>query len=468
MPESKRALHGQAFASHPYVTRKNELIVSGHRIAVSNLDKVLYPGGHFTKAKVIDYYIRISRYLLPHLKNRPVTLKRFPDGIYGEFFYEKDAPSFTPDWVETFPVPRREQNGPDIRYILINDLPTLVWLANLTNLEIHPFLHRVPNITRPNWIVFDLDPGEGANVLSCARVALLLRDLLTNLKLKSFVKVSGSKGLQVYVPLNDHTSYSVTQPFAKAIAELLAQEHARLIVAVMAKALRKRKVFIDWSQNDDYKTTVGVYSLRANYHRPYVSLPIEWHEVENALARRDEKSLYFTPETALSRINQHGDLFAAVLSTKQKLPQAVSANSRAAPVEANRTRQTEHASAHDNVRRSRQGGRRRFLIEKHGRHYALRLELEDTLKSWTIARLPDGATQLISAEAAADVPLTAARFYAGRRKQTDGLLDVGSYDLIEGSYEGGRLRAYFKGKKLAGAWTLRRGRSADKWQLRRE
>src|ERR1043166_899693 len=155
--------------------KKQKLEIDGRRIAVSNLDKVLYPGHRFTKANVIDYYVRISKYLLPHLKNRPVTLKRFPNGVFGEFFYEKDAPAFTPEWVETFPVPRREKNGPDIRYILINDLATLVWLATLANLEIHPFLYRAPHIDRPTWMVFDLDPGKGADILTCARVALILR-----------------------------------------------------------------------------------------------------------------------------------------------------------------------------------------------------------------------------------------------------------------------------------------------------
>ena len=179
-----------------------QLTVDGKRIPVSNLDRVLYRGDRFTKADVIDYYVRISKYLLPHLRNRPVTLKRFPEGVFGEFFYEKDAPAFTPNWVRTVSVPRREAGTPPIQYIAINDRATLVWLANLANLEIHPFLHRAPQLNRPTWMVFDCDPGEGANILDCARVALMLRDLLEELSLDSYVKVSGSKGLQVYVPLN--------------------------------------------------------------------------------------------------------------------------------------------------------------------------------------------------------------------------------------------------------------------------
>ncbi|HEX3253092.1 MAG TPA: hypothetical protein VHS05_26860, partial [Pyrinomonadaceae bacterium] len=206
------------------MARKTEQLAIGRRrIAVSNLDKILYPGEKFTKAKVIDYYIRISKYLLPHLKDRPVTLKRFPDGVFGEAFYEKDAPAFTPDWVETAAVPRRETPGPDIRYVLINDLPTLVWVANYAALELHAFLHRSSKIDRPTSMVFDCDPGEGADILNCARVALILRDTLTELGFDSYVKVSGSKGLQVYVPLNSPVTYDETQPLAKGIAQLLAQ-----------------------------------------------------------------------------------------------------------------------------------------------------------------------------------------------------------------------------------------------------
>ena len=177
--------------------KKQDVEIEGRKITVSNLEKVLYPAG-FTKGQVIDYYIRVSRFLLPHLKDRPVTLKRYPDGINAQHFYEKDAPKFTPAWVKTFPVPRRG-GGTDIRYILINDLPTLVWCANLANLEVHPFLHHVPAIDSPTQVVFDLDPGEGVDVLACAEVAFLLKDVLERMKLKSFAKVSGSKGMKRYV-----------------------------------------------------------------------------------------------------------------------------------------------------------------------------------------------------------------------------------------------------------------------------
>src|SRR5690348_277099 len=303
------------------MARKGEQLTIGRRrIDVSNLDKLLYPGEKFTKAKAIDYYIRISRFLLPHLKDRPVTLKRFPDGVFGEAFYEKDAPAFTPEWVKTVSVPRRETPGPPIRYILINDLPTLVWVANFAALELHTFLHRAANLDRPTSLVFDCDPGEGADILNCARVALMLRDTLKELGFDSYVKASGSKGLQVYVPLNSPVTYDETQPLAKAIAQLMAQREPKLIVWQMPKRLRTKKVFIDWSQNTDYKTTVSVYSLRAKTHRPYVSVPIEWDELSAALNKKDPKALFFTPAQAIARAEERGDLFKPVLKRVQRLP----------------------------------------------------------------------------------------------------------------------------------------------------
>jgi bifunctional non-homologous end joining protein LigD len=300
--------------------KKQEVEIEGTKITVSNLEKVLYPAG-FNKGQVIDYYIRVSRFILPHLKDRPITLKRYPDGVNGQYFYEKDAPKFTPAWVKTFPVPRRG-GGTDIRYILVNDLPTLVWCANLANLEIHPFLHRVPSIERPTQIVFDLDPGEGVDVLACAEVAFLLKDVLERMKLKSFAKVSGSKGIQLSIPLNTPVTYGSAQPFAKSLADLMTQKHPTLVVAEMNKSLRPGKVFVDWSQNSDFKTTVGVYSLRAKSDRPSVSMAVEWDELGKALKQGDKERLYYEPEAALKRLEKNGDLFAPVLKLKQKLPVA--------------------------------------------------------------------------------------------------------------------------------------------------
>ncbi len=201
-----------------------ELTIEGKTLKLSNLDKMFFPAAEFTKGQLIDYYIRIANCLLPHLKNRPVTLIRYPDGVGGKFFYEKDAPKYTPEWVKTFPVPRRK-GGADIRYILVNDLATLVWCANIGTIEFHSFLHRVPAIERPTAVVFDLDPGEGTNILDCIKVAFLLREVLGGLKLKAFPKVSGSKGIQIYVPLNTAITYEKTRNFARTVAQALEKQH---------------------------------------------------------------------------------------------------------------------------------------------------------------------------------------------------------------------------------------------------
>ncbi len=455
-----RSVAGGRASSDQIMAGKDYLEIDGRRISVTNLNKVLYPGGRFTKAKVIDYYIRISKYMLPHLKDRPVTLKRFPNGIYAEFFYEKDAPAFTPDWVQRFPVPRRERSGPPIRYILINDLPTLVWLANLANLEIHPFLHRVPKIERPSWIVFDLDPGEGTNVLTCARVALMLREVLKQLRLESFVKVSGSKGLQLYVPLNNPVEYERTKLFAKAIADLMAEREPKLIVSKMPKVFRAKKVFIDWSQNDDYKTTVGVYSLRAKAHRPYVSMPADWDELKRAVNKGDADELYFTPEETLAELERRGDTFKVVLTMKQRLPTDVGSTraTRIRPAGSKRSITERKA-----MRPSRQGGRRRFAIEQRGARKYLLLEMKNRIRQWSIGRgLPKkaGERRIVSPVEDASADRLEELMQRKARQKTE---DFGNYDLIEGSHDGNFLRVYLSGRRHKGEWTLLRER--ERWQL---
>jgi bifunctional non-homologous end joining protein LigD len=297
--------------------RKHPIEIDGRLLSLTNLEKVLYPSG-FTKGQVIDFYIRISDYLLPHLAGRPITLKRYPDGVNAAHFYEKDAPRHTPAWVRTFNVPRRD--GGEIRYIVIDDVSTLVWSANLANLELHPFLHRAPRIDRPNAVAFDLDPGEGTDVLTCAQVALWLKKVFDGAGLESFVKVSGSKGMQVYVPLNTVVTYEKTQHFAKSLAERMQREHPESVVSDMAKAKRAGKVLIDWSQNSDFKTTVSVYSLRAKRDEPYVSMPVSWAELRRAVRDREAALLTFTPEAALARLAKIGDLWSDLLTLKQKLP----------------------------------------------------------------------------------------------------------------------------------------------------
>ena len=300
------------------MSRTVEVEVEGRALRLSNLDKVLYPEAGFTKAQVIDYYTRVAPVLLPHLRGRPLTLKRYPNGVEGKYFYEKECPSHRPEWVRTARIPIRS-DGRSVNFCLTEDLPTLVWISNLADLELHTSLARAAAITRPTMMVFDLDPGAPAAVLECARVALALRDLLAPLGLESWVKTSGSKGLQVYVPLNVETSYEQTKPFALAVAQLLERDHPDLVVSRMRNDLRGGKVLVDWSQNDEHKTTVCVYSLRARA-RPMVSTPMAWPEVEEAVEAEDPSLLAFDWKAALARVDEHGDLFSSVLDREQTLP----------------------------------------------------------------------------------------------------------------------------------------------------
>lgn len=319
MPATKTARPPKSRAPSTKPKRTTaELEIDGRPVPVSNLEKVLYPEVGFTKADVINYYIQIAPHLLPHLKDRPITLKRYPNGVTSPFFYEKRCPMHRPDWVSTIAV-WSEQNNENINFCAINDLPTLVWAANLADLELHTYLAKAQDVDRPTMLVFDMDPGPPANVIECAQVAILMRQLLETLKLDAYIKTSGSKGLQVYVPLNTPANYDQTKLFAKTMAQLLEQRNPQLITSNMSKALRKGKVFIDWSQNDSHKTTVCVYSLRAK-ERPTVSTPLQWTELSDALKKRAAEKLMFDWKDILKRVDKMGDLFAPVLKLKQKLP----------------------------------------------------------------------------------------------------------------------------------------------------
>jgi len=294
------------------------LTIQNRSVSVSSLNKVFYPETGFTKGQVIDYYIRVAPVLLPHLRDRPLTMKRYPDGVEGEFFYEKNCPSHRPKWVQTAQV-WSESNDRMMNYCLVQDLPTLVWAANLADLELHTSLSRKNNIERPTMMVFDLDPGAPADIVQCCQVSLWLRDLLGNMKLKSFPKTSGSKGLQVYVPLNTSVIYEQTKDLSRALAQHLEGEHVDLVTSNMSKAVRKGKVFVDWSQNDEHKTTICVYSLRAR-EEPTVSTPVGWDEVENCLKKKKADLLKFRSDKVIARVEKRGDLFEAVEKLKQKLP----------------------------------------------------------------------------------------------------------------------------------------------------
>jgi bifunctional non-homologous end joining protein LigD len=457
--------------------RKNILNLEGKEIELSNVDKVIYPKAGFTKGQVIEYYTRVAPYILPHLKDRPVTLKRYPDGVEAGHFYEKNAPSFTPTWIKTFPIPS-ETRGTTIRYILINDLPTLIWSANLANLEIHPFLGKAPEIDVPTMVVFDLDPGEGTDILSSCKAALLVKELLERLQLKSLVKVSGSKGIHLHVPLNTRVTYDMTQPFAHSIAMALENEHPDFIVSEMARTKRKGKVLIDWSQNSHHKSTVAVYSLRAGHDRPCVAAPVTWKELEIALKKADASSLLFAPEEALQRAQESGDLFAPLLKLKQKLPEPFMQLGSIAP---ERTASAD-AGALEQYRQKRdftktpepppsipqpgpQGGRHLYVIQKHAAsrlHYDLRLELGGTLKSWAVPKGPPlepRETRL--AMQTEDHPMEYANFEGIIPKAEYGggtvmVWDIGSYELIDGNYWKGKLHIFINGVKLKGEWVLKR------------
>jgi bifunctional non-homologous end joining protein LigD len=287
-----------------------EVEVEGRRLSLSNLDKPMYPSVGFTKGQLIDYYTRVAPALLPHLRDRPLTLKRYPNGVDGQHFYEKRCPSHAPEWV-------RAEEASGINFCVCDDLSTLVWLANLADLELHPSLSLVDDILRPTVMAFDLDPGPPAGLTECCEVALILREALGHVGLECFAKTSGSKGIQVYAPLNvDEVDYDGgTKPLSKALARHLEGEHPKLIVSSQKKELRRGKVLIDWSQNDEHKTTVCVYSLRAR-ERPTASTPLDWAEVEAG----DPDALVFEADDVLARVEERGDLFAPVAELRQQLP----------------------------------------------------------------------------------------------------------------------------------------------------
>jgi bifunctional non-homologous end joining protein LigD len=482
------------------VRQKSVLEVDGRSLEVTNLDKVLYPASGTTKAEVINYYIRISPWLLPHLKDRPLTLKRYPEGVEKEHFYEKNAPRFRPEWIETFPVPHRGGRS-RIDYILVNDLATLVWTANLANLELHTFLARVPTLDRPTMVVFDLDPGAPAGVLHCAEVALLLRELMDALDLECRAKSSGSKGIQVYVPLNTQAGYDQTRNFAHEIAKLLEKRRPDLVVSTMAKQIRTGKVFIDWSQNAEHKSTVTAYSLRARTDGPAVSIPLSWKEVEKALRDGDEDAFFPDQDQAVRRAEKSGDLFEPVLTLSQEIPddyverlQHISGRARAGASSPPARGLGEYRKKRDFARTAepppsspgaKSGGEElMFVIQKHQArrlHYDLRLEMEGVLRSWAVPKgVPTERKEKRLAVHVEDHPMDYARFEGTIPEGNYGagtvmVWDMGTWEARDGHPVGGFYRGelpiVLHGRKLMGEWTLvRRGGGsrvgkADEWLL---
>jgi bifunctional non-homologous end joining protein LigD len=294
-----------------------EVRVGERTLKLTNLDKVLYPQTGFTKRDVIEYLVHIAPAILPHLAGRPLTRKRYPNGVDDKFFFEKNTPSHRPEWVKVAPI---ELSKKTVEFTVCDDLPTLVWLGNLAALELHTSLSMADPIERPTMMVFDLDPGPPATIVECCHVALLLQGMFEHLGLRAFPKTSGNKGMQVYVPLNvPDATYERTKGFSRAVAETLEASEPELVVSRMAKALRGGKVFIDYSQNDEHKTTVAVYSLRAR-ERPTVSTPITWDEVRSCAASGDPDELVFDAAQVIARVAEHGDLFAPVASLVQRIP----------------------------------------------------------------------------------------------------------------------------------------------------
>jgi bifunctional non-homologous end joining protein LigD len=301
------------------VTEHTELDIAGRRLQIRNLDRVVFPRTGTTKAELLDYYVRVGDVMLPHLRDRLLHMHRYPEGVEGPRFWQKQCPEHRPPWVSTTPVYSRDKRA-NIDYCVIEDLAGLLWAVNVGSIELHTSLHTRDDLHRPTALAFDLDPGEGVDVVGCAEVALWLRDLLAGIGLCALAKTSGSKGLQVYVPLNTGVTYAQTKAAARAIAETIETRYPDRVVSRMARALRPGKVLIDWGQNTEHKSMVCAYSVRAR-ERPTVSTPVTWDEVQDAVAAQDASLLVFELGDVLERVADRGDLFAPVLTTEQRLDQ---------------------------------------------------------------------------------------------------------------------------------------------------
>lgn len=461
------------------MAKKSVLKVAGRDVPVSNLDKIYYPKTGFTKGEMLAYYINIAPVLLPHLKGRPLTMKRYPNGVDAPYFYEKQCPRPRPAFVATSRVARHHEPG-SIDYCVVNNLPTLVWAANLGDLELHTFLSRAPYIHKPTQIVFDLDPGAPADVVQCAQVALWLKDMFERLGLELFVKSSGSKGMQVYIPLNTPVTYEETGPFAKAVAQALETAHPERVVSDMRKKLRGGKVLVDWSQNSETKTTVCVYSLRAK-ERPLVSAPLEWSEVAACARKEDPSLVFFEPDEVLKRVEKKGDLFAPVLTLRQSLKKVISNFAAGDPPKKPRLKGTGDGSiAAYNAKRDfsqtpepagrapRKNGKLPiFVIQKHAAshlHYDFRLEVGGVLKSWAVPKGPP--TELATKRLAMmveDHPYAYAGFEGTIAPGNYGagtvmIWDRGTWENLgpepEEGLKTGKLHFRLHGKKLKGEWAL--------------
>jgi bifunctional non-homologous end joining protein LigD len=474
--------------------KTTSLAVDGRTLALSNIDKIYYPKTGFTKGQVLEYYGRIAKVMLPHLHGRPVTLKRYPEGVEGPFFYEKECPRYRPPWLNTATVARTASDK-TIHYCTIEDTASLLWLENLASIELHVLLSRKDNVDRPTFMAFDLDPGPGMSLVDCAWAALELRAFFDSLKLCTFPKTSGKKGIHVYLPLNTpEIRFEDTKTFAHAAAMMLEKRYPDRLTSTMTKSLRHGKILIDWSQNDSHKTTVCVYSMRVA-DRPSVSTPVTWKEIEQLQQKKDVSLLAFTPEDVLNRVQKQGDLFKEVLTLKQKLPlntpKSVSAAAHRKSIPKNPHLKEYRRKRDFAVTPEPQGGtpgphgELRFVIQKHAAshlHYDFRLEAEGVLKSWAVPKGPStqpGEKRL--AMQVEDHPLDYAGFEGIIPKGQYGggtvmVWDQGTYinltqhrghliPLAKG-LERGHIEFWLQGKKLNGGWSLvRMGQDDRHWLL---
>jgi bifunctional non-homologous end joining protein LigD len=477
--------------------------ILGRELRLSNLDKVLYPETGFSKAAVLDYYRRAGPWILPHLRTRPLTLKRYPDGVQSQPFYEKRCPPHRPDWMPTVQV--QHGGGKKLRYCTVTGLPSLMWVANMASLELHVLLSRGPAPERPTAVVFDLDPGPPAGLLESARVSLMLHRVLGDLGLESFAKVSGKKGVHCYVPLNTPYDFDQTKQFAHTVAQRIQEHFPDRVVSRMAKAERKGKVFIDWSQNDRHKTTVCPYSLRGGPH-PTVSAPVDWREIERAVEQEQESLLRLSPEDTVQRLQDRGDLFAPVLSLRQDLPGAERRplgetctwqsrpTDKAAQEEAVvRASLEDYSRMRDMTATPEPGGAEEpeedlqaaYVIQKHAArhlHYDLRLECGGVLLSWAVPKgpSPDPKNRHLAVHVE-DHPLAYARFEGRIPEGQYGaghviVWDSGTYDVaaedrerdVREGVEAGKLVLRLHGVKLHGWWRLVRTQSADESESGKE
>lgn len=429
--------------------------------------RVLFPSTGFTTADVAAYYETVAPLLLPHLRNRPLSFLRFPDDVTGDAFWEKDVPGFAPTWIRTAAIARRGTAEP-IRFIVPSSKRVLTWLATVGTVELHPFLHSATTPNIADQIVFDLDPGPRSSIALCAEVALLLRDALRAVGLESWTKHSGSKGLQVYVPLHPGAPHAATESFARAVAELLEMQLPSKVTARMDKTRRTGRIFIDWSQNADFKTMVAVYSLRAKGDAPTVSIPLDWREVEQ-LAKGNGPDLPFDVPRALKRIRGKSDRFRPVLTNRQALPELGASGASKERDPEPQLRATFQGIALPRPRS--QSGRRLFLMIRGETGDELWMERDGRFDRWVLRPDRHGEGRLI-AMYAGNFPVESEYLAARVPERWQGrvtIRDAGSYEVIEGSVPRQRLELFFQGSMLQGAWTLEKndpGAEHRSWSLR--